>query len=223
MRSILIFLLALSPVSFGQLNCTIEFIDKYSFEDISIDSSFSINKAKFDIDSNQNHIRLHKIRGDQLRVSSSQYEIYDEKVKRKELKNDTMIIWLIPNDSICKRRYEEIWLNKERNADTVEIKSINGIQSYVKSILNYLLENEGFCGEFLGSFANTYYFELNFLKEDNIWKFQHSERIRHNGYECDFLEENFKHLTEVLPVFSNQDEEDSRNAKMRFTLWINYY
>lgn len=218
------FFLIISPfVSFGQLNCTIKLIDDYSNEEIDVSPNLHLRKGQFKIDSAQNSIHLEKLRGNYLVISSQEYKTHSEKVKRKKLKNDTVTIRLVPNDSLSMMTFEEIWVKHQRKSDTLEISSANEISRYVKSILNYLLANDGNCGNGLCSYSNTYVFVFYFEMKNGIYKFQEVEKTQPNDYQCLYLEDNLKLLGEVLPPFRISIEPDSPNEKMRFRVMMTYY
>lgn len=221
---LLLFILIVTPsCSLGQLNTVLHFVDQYSKEPIELTSDLYIEKATFLVDTVNNSVQLDRLRVNELVIHLAGYNNYKADVKRKSIADDTLKLFLVPNDSLCQMRYEAIWINKSLVNDTIALTSVQSLQARVKGITEYLRLKELQCDNGLCSFSNTYYYQFTFLRENGLYSLESVERIRHSGYDCDYLDEQLPKAKNVLPRYVIEAEQTEPKAKLRFSLIFTFY
>ncbi|WP_159038458.1 hypothetical protein [Brumimicrobium mesophilum] len=209
----------MSYLSFGQLNCHIQLVDSYSLENIQINESLEIERAYFQVDSLNNLILLEKKKGQKLNIHFQDYELYSEKIKIRNYKNDTINIYLTPISSVIMSRFDSIWKSDFINLDTLIFEETKDIQRLLTHYLTYLevLQHECFNG--MCNYSNTHSYIITFSKNDSIFEITEIETLTHREYHCEELENCIDRLQYIYPKFRiDQLDEDIYTFTLNFRI-----
>ena len=200
-KNFLLIFILISNFVFGQTNCYLKLVDSYSLNNVQLDNSITINNADFSIDTINDIVLIEKIRGNNLEILIDNYNLYTEKIKFKNYKNDTIVRQLVPNDSIIKTRFSEIWDTNNVVTDTLFFNNLKELKIHIFSYLNYLTEISKYCDNGLCDYSNTYKYQLEFEVRNSVYVISKIEKQKPSDYKCDELEKYLNIFPRIFPKF----------------------
>lgn len=194
------FILLLSFNANSQLNCHLKLIDDYSSKEIKLDSSFLILNSKYHIDTSNNLVSIFKHRRKHLTIKSNNYIDYKRKFNLRKRKNDTVIIRLIPNDSIVRLEMERLWADTSKVNDTISFQNNEEATSYIMTYLKYLTGLSKECNYGICSYSNTYKYRLFFTPSKEKYYILYTIRkLQSIEISCKTLDDYLEKLKLILP------------------------
>lgn len=201
MRTITGIFLFLAFNSFSQLNCTLQLFDTYSKQVIRIDSSFTVHNGTFQIDTTNNSIRINKLSGKKLKLTADLYCQFEQKFKRKELKNVSRKIYMKPTDVLIAIKYKEIWNVENIPNDTLFFTSIQALQNHLLTYIKYLEYDLVNCDNGTCRYTNTYQYRIYFRQHEALYTLDKVYKTQPKGHECQQLDADVNMLTTIFPPF----------------------
>lgn len=213
------FILLLSFNANSQLNCYLKFIDDYSSREIKLDSSYVISSSKYHIDTSSNLICISKHRRKYLTVKSNNYIDYKKKFNLRKRKNDTVVIRLVPNDSIVKLEMERLWADTSKVNDTISFQNNEEATSYIMTYLKYLAGLKSKCEPSLCNHNNTYRYNLIFdFNGDKTITLKQINKL-HPSTSCEILDKYLENLKFILPKI--KIAKDKTHLSLYFMIFYN--
>ena len=216
MKNFLLILILTSNFVFGQTNCYLKLVDSYSLNNIQLDNFIKINNADFSIDTINDIVLIEKIRGNNLEILIDNYNLYTEKIKFKNCKNDTLVRQLVPNDSIITTRFKEIWDTNNVVTDTLFFNNLQELKIHIFSYLNYLTEISKYCDNGLCDYSNTYKYQFEFEVKNSVYEISKIEKQQPTDYKCDELEKYLNIFPNIFPKFLLKGKKEK--ISMFFTM-----
>ena len=201
MKNFLLILILISNFVFGQTNCYLKLVDSYSLKNVQLDNSIKISNADFSLDTINDIVLIEKIRGNNLEILIDGYNLYTEKIKFKNYKNDTVVRQLVPNDSIISIRFKEMWDTNNIVTDTLFFNNLKELKIHIFSYLNYLTEISKYCDNGLCDYSNTYKYQLEFEVKNSVYLISKIEKQQPSVYKCDELEKYLNIFPNTFPKF----------------------
>lgn len=193
------FILLLSFNANSQLNCHLKLIDDYSSKEIKLDSSFLILNSKYHIDTSNNLVSIFKHRRKHLTIKSNNYIDYKRKFNLRKRKNDTVVIRLVPNDSIIRLEMERLWTDTSKVNDTISFQNNEEATSYIMTYLKYLAGLKGKCEPSFCNHNNTYRYNLVFeVNDDQTNTLKQINKLQPQT-NCEILDKYLERLKFILP------------------------
>ncbi|MDT8413560.1 MAG: hypothetical protein RQ875_13930 [Vicingaceae bacterium] len=175
---------------------------------VQLDNSIKISNADFSIDTINDIVLIEKIRGSNLEILIDGYNLYTEKIKFKNYKNDTVVRQLVPNDSIISIRFKEIWDTNNVVTDTLFFTNLKELKIHIFSYLNYLTEISKYCDNGLCDYSNTYKYQLEFEVKNSVYVISKIEKQQPSVYKCDELEKYLNIFPNIFPKFLLKEENE---------------
>ncbi|KJS06701.1 MAG: hypothetical protein VR77_03630 [Flavobacteriales bacterium BRH_c54] len=201
MKNFLLIFILISNFVFGQTNCYLKLVDSYSLNNVQLDNSIKISNADFSLDTINDIVLIEKIRGNNLEILIDGYNLYTEKIKFKNYKNDTVVRQLVPNDSIISIRFKEMWDTNNVVTDTLFFNNLKELKIHIFSYLNYLTEISKYCDNGLCDYSNTYKYQLEFEVKNSVYVISKIEKQQPSVYKCDELEKYLNIFPNIFPKF----------------------
>jgi hypothetical protein len=213
----LIILLLIQTATHAQINCTIKLVDSYSYNTVQLNNSIQIKNAEFSLDTINNLITVHKIKGNHLEISFLNYEDHTEKVKLRKYKNDTITRQLIPVDSVIQSRFDRIWKPSHPNSDTLLFENSTELKKHVYGYLKYLEILNEVCDNGMCNYANFYRYKISFVETNSVFEVDAVQKLQPIEYNCDELDKYLNQLKIIYPKFRIKEPEN-KNIEFYFTL-----